>query len=84
MKLSRSPMFYIFTIPFTTLAGIGMYTVYNSSYGQYFKSQGFKCFECISDAANKTYTSTPHNWVFRTTQTNKDSDDSKKPPPMPY
>jgi len=33
MRLPRSPMFYLFSLPVSAFAGLGMYTAYDSVYG---------------------------------------------------
>ena len=86
MKVPRSPMFYFFTIPFTSCAAVGMYSIYDSPTGQFLKSQGNKCLDYISDTASKAYSQDdPYGWRFQPSRHPDLSDDpKKKPPPMPY
>ena len=84
MKFPRSPMFYFFTIPFTSCAAVGMYSIYDSPTGQFVKTQGVKCLNHMSSAFANTYTSIPYGWPFNSAQLPPKSDEPKKPPPMPY
>ena len=86
MKVSRSPMFYFFTIPFTSFAALGMYSIYDSPTGLFLKTQGTKCLGYIAETVSKAHrVNDPDDLIDELSQHLEQSDDPKrKPPPMPY
>ena len=83
MKVSRSYTRYIFMVPFTGCAALGLYSIYDTPAGAYVKNQSWKGINYIYDKAIKTYLHAPVDWQYQSTVTPPE-DPKRKPPPMPY